>query len=257
MAVVSFLFEFLNNFVAYINGIHTYIAYKGGKCLLSKKNERFELAFSFPTLTKEVQSLQLVTLEPLWEYVTPVHVVGLYRIACRVTVDGEKETPVPVNAIAVEHIDLQGDEGYFEYALPFERFFERPLESLQLEIVEPDVSVQRGQAIVRWQARAVLEEQQKTVQKAEVVQQEIVKEKPQVITGNTIETPPSTIKTAVEPSPKTIKIATETPPKTIKTAVEPPPENKQSNVFLNDLVEQYSIWRSDDLHPQQQSYNNE
>lgn len=226
---------------------------------MSKKNERFELAFSFPTLTKEVQSLQLVTLEPLWEYVTPVHVVGLFRIACRVTVDGEKETPVPMNAIAIEQIELQGEEGYFEYALPFERFFERPLESLQLEIIEPDVSVEQGQAIVRWQARAVLEEQQKSVQKAEVVQQEIVKEKPQAI-ETAVEIPPPTIKTAVEPPSITMKTATETPPKTVKTAVEtppatietaaePPPENKQSNVFLNDLVEQYSIWRSDDLHP--------
>ena len=213
-----------------------------------KKNERFELAFSFPTLTKEVQSLQLVTLEPLWEYVTPEHVVGLFRIACRVSVDGEKETSVPENAIAIEHIELQGEEGYFEYALPFERFFERPLENLQLEIVEPDVSVQQGQAIVRWQARAVLEEQQKPVQKSEVVQQEIVKQKPQATIETAVKTPPKTIKAAVETPPTTIEAAVETAPKT-KAAAEPAQENKQSGVFLNDLVEQYSIWRSNDLHP--------
>ena len=270
--------------------------------------------------------MQQLKIEPLWEYVSPTHIIGLFRMKLHVSFTDEQ--PIVVSnpsVIAIDQIDVKGNSGYFEYALPFEWHFEGEIQSLQVNVLEPVMQVKdAGTCVITWQATASIEDlfeesakieepvialEEPLLEVTQPMQEEplveieqVILEEPKVEVVQSIHEEPlaevarpiqeesrvevaqsiqeepkvevaqpvqieqkiEVVKPPIKEKPQ-VKVVlpgtgelplkvTQSFPANSQLEVSQPPKKevvrkKESNVFLNDLVEQYSIWRSNDLHP--------
>lgn len=225
-----------NNFISYR------IA-KGRWGSLYSSNEQRALTFTFPTVNRRIERVNHVAIEPLWEG-HQEHFVGLYRMIIQLTFSDEVNHLEKQEAIAIDVIDVNGQDGYFEYALPFEGIGNVDMitvEKTNWHINNPDLTILWDSRIVLRdeepleivEATPVMAEQAETVEAVEAV---VEKEERVEVS----QTAPIQREEPVEQEQPSQKATT-----------------KPSHIFLNDLVEQYSIWRSSDFGPQQQPNNNE
>lgn len=170
--------------------------------------EKYEVRFSFPELERPIEKVLNATVQPLWESDSPAHIIGLFRILVRFTFsDQALATIQPDNATAIHELDVDDDQAYFEYALPFELNDIEDVQSIDATNIKVEIS--KEQIIqVSWQRNEKYKKQKQTSTQQKVAEQ-----------GQQ------------------------------KAVKKPATKQKSSNVFLTDLVEQYSIWHSNDLRP--------
>ena len=195
----------------------------------------YDVTFCFPEVPFTIDTVVETKVEPLWEC-HEQHFVGLFRIVVRLTFSQQQvEVAQKGDVISIDAIDVEGERGYFEYALPFEG------EGDLAQIVVPQVkaSIEKEHRLkLSWRAKFDL--------KQEELQQEVVDLQQKELKKEVVD-----LKKEVIDLKQQIVEEIESP---LQTTV--PVQKKQSNIFMNDLVEQFSIWRSSDLSPQKESNNN-
>lgn len=97
--------------------------------------------FIFPESVGIAEEVVSVTITPRWqkfETEESIRLNGIYHITATVRLNPEIQ-PVYREGTLIEHLDLNGDEGYFEYAMPLE--VDLPREKVALGN-EPELSVE-------------------------------------------------------------------------------------------------------------------
>jgi len=92
-----------------------------------------------------------------------VHIRGIYHITAKVRFGLQKQVQ-PSQGTLIEHIDLEGDEGYFEYAIPFS--LELPNGELKDLRVEDIKTTCQDSLHIAWQVICVYDELTTTTDKA-------------------------------------------------------------------------------------------
>ncbi|WP_213422825.1 hypothetical protein [Bhargavaea massiliensis] len=80
-----------------------------------------EQTFRFPQGCGEPVRAESVNVTPQYtdEHTENAYrLTGIYHLTCMAVFDGEGGTPEPEGATMIEEIDLDGETGYFEYAVP-------------------------------------------------------------------------------------------------------------------------------------------
>ena len=99
--------------------MHTVL--QGGIFMSHTKKWQVEEVFHFPIELGCVKEGKKINVQVNWETkqlsdVVSIH--GIYHITARVLFGAEGQFQSDVGTL-IEHVDLEGDEGYFEYAVPF------------------------------------------------------------------------------------------------------------------------------------------
>lgn len=85
------------------------------------KQWEVEEVFTFPLELGCVKEEKKINVQVNWEaqqLMEVIHIRGIYHITAKVRFGLERKVQFSVGTL-IEHIDLEGDEGYFEYAIPF------------------------------------------------------------------------------------------------------------------------------------------
>ena len=85
------------------------------------KQWEVEEVFTFPHELGCVKEEKKINVQVNWEakkLMQVVHIRGIYHITAKVQFGLERQVQSSPGTL-IEHIDLEGDEGYFEYAIPF------------------------------------------------------------------------------------------------------------------------------------------
>ncbi|MFC7365495.1 MULTISPECIES: hypothetical protein [Bhargavaea] len=80
-----------------------------------------EQTFRFPQGCGEPVRAESVNVTPQYtdEHTENAYrLTGIYHLTCMAVFDGEADTPNPEGATMIEEIDMEGETGYFEYAVP-------------------------------------------------------------------------------------------------------------------------------------------
>jgi len=93
----------------------------GGK-MMNKIAWEMNEQFNFPLQLGAIDEITSVQITPQWElqqFDESVRLTGIYHIAAKLCFDASKEIE-PSTGIFIDHLDVNGADGYFEYALPLE-----------------------------------------------------------------------------------------------------------------------------------------
>ncbi|SEJ25569.1 hypothetical protein SAMN04488127_1412 [Bhargavaea ginsengi] len=88
---------------------------------MAKSAWTMEQTFRFPQGCGEPVRAESVNVTPQYtdEHTENAYrLTGIYHLTCMAVFDGEGGTPEPEGATMIEEIDLSGETGYFEYAVP-------------------------------------------------------------------------------------------------------------------------------------------
>lgn len=99
--------------------MHTVL--QGGIFLSLTKQWEVEEMFTFPLELGCVKEGKKINVQVNWEaqeLMGVIHIRGIYHITAKVRFGLERQEQFSAGTL-IEHIDLEGDEGYFEYAIPF------------------------------------------------------------------------------------------------------------------------------------------
>ena len=99
--------------------MHTVL--QGGIFLSLTKQWEVEELFTFPLELGCVKEGKKINVQVNWEaqeLMGVIHIRGIYHITAKVRFGLERQEQFSAGTL-IEHIDLEGDEGYFEYAIPF------------------------------------------------------------------------------------------------------------------------------------------
>ena len=117
-----------------------------------------EELFTFPLELGSVKEEKKINVQVNWEtsrFMDVVHVRGIYHITAKVRFSLEEQAHLSPGTL-IEHIDLEGDEGYFEYAIPFN--LELPNGELKELRVEDIKTTCQDSLHIAWQVICVHEE---------------------------------------------------------------------------------------------------
>ena len=155
--------------------MHTVL--QGGIFLSLTKKWEVEEVFTFPLELGSVTEGKKINVQVNWEaqeLMGVIHIRGIYHVTAKVRFGLEKQGKLSAGTL-IEHIDLEGDEGYFEYAIPFS--LELPnakLKDLRVEDIKTNC---QDSLHVAWQVICVYDELTTTTDE---VQQENYLEIPKV-----------------------------------------------------------------------------
>ena len=136
--------------------MHTVL--QGGIFLSLTKQWEVEEVFTFPLELGGVKEGKKINVQVNWEakeLMGVIHVRGIYHVTAKVRFGLEKQEQSSIGTL-IEHIDLEGDEGYFEYAIPFN--WELPNGQLKDLRVEDIKTTCRDSLHIAWQVICVYDE---------------------------------------------------------------------------------------------------
>ena len=145
--------------------MHTVL--QGGIFLSLTKQWEVEEVFTFPLELGCVKEEKKINVQVNWEaqeLMEVIHIRGIYHITAKVRFGLERQVQFSVGTL-IEHIDLEGDEGYFEYAIPFS--LELPnakLKDLRVEDIKTNC---QDSLHVAWQVICVYDELTTTTDEAQ------------------------------------------------------------------------------------------
>lgn len=119
--------------------------------------------FTFPSMLGSVTEETSFKVEPNWQQEVSddsILLKGVYVVKGHVHFDFEPvEDAEKVEGVAIEHLDIENDKAYFEYAIPFS--IDLPNEgeaNVKMKVIDPQVSILPGaNCRFTWQARCEIE----------------------------------------------------------------------------------------------------
>lgn len=136
--------------------MHTVL--QGGIFLSLTKQWEVEELFTFPLELGCVKEGKKINVQVNWEaqeLMGVIHIRGIYHITAKVRFGLERQEQFSAGTL-IEHIDLEGDEGYFEYAIPFS--LELPNGQLKDLRVEDIKTTCQDSLHIAWQVICVYDE---------------------------------------------------------------------------------------------------
>ena len=136
--------------------MHTVL--QGGIFLSLTKKWEVEEVFAFPLELGNVTEGKKINVQVNWEaqeLMGVVHIRGIYHVTAKVRFGLERQGKLSAGTL-IEHIDLEGDEGYFEYAIPFS--LELPNGQLKDLRVEDIKTTCQDSLHIAWQVICVYDE---------------------------------------------------------------------------------------------------
>lgn len=146
--------------------------------------------FTFPKQLGNVQENSKIVVEPKWhEEISEDSVVvrGIYVVKGNIQFDHVAREEDVEEGIYIEHMDIEKDQGYFEYALPFSVDFpNEDIEAVSLRINDIKVEPNNGYCSCSWAVHCDVEKKVQAIPqvkepapvKETVVEQPIVAEQP-------------------------------------------------------------------------------
>ena len=122
------------------------------------KQWEVEEVFTFPLELGCVKEDKKINIQVNWEakqLMEVIHIRGIYHITAKVRFGLERLEQFSPGTL-IEHIDLEGDEGYFEYAIPFS--LELPNVELKDLRVEDIKTTCQDSLHIAWQVICVYDE---------------------------------------------------------------------------------------------------
>ena len=144
--------------------MHTVL--QGGIFLSLTKKWEVEEVFTFPLELGCVKEGKKINVQVNWEaqeLIGVIHIRGIYHITAKVRFSLEEQAHLSPGTL-IEHIDLEGDEGYFEYAIPFS--LELPNGQLKDLRVEDIKTTCQDSLHIAWQVICVYDELTTTTDEA-------------------------------------------------------------------------------------------
>ena len=145
--------------------MHTVL--QGGIFLSLTKQWEVEEMFTFPLELGCVKEGKKINVQVNWEaqeLMGVIHIRGIYHITAKVRFGLERQEQFSAGTL-IEHIDLEGDEGYFEYAIPFS--LELPNGQLKDLRVEDIKTTCQDSLHIVWQVICVYDELTTTTDEAQ------------------------------------------------------------------------------------------
>lgn len=136
--------------------MHTVL--QGGIFLSLTKQWEVEEVFTFPLELGCVTEGKKINVQVNWEaqeLMGVIHIRGIYHVTAKVRFGLERQGQLSEGTL-IEHIDLEGDEGYFEYAIPFS--LELPNGQLKDLRVEDIKTTCQDSLHIAWQVICVYDE---------------------------------------------------------------------------------------------------
>lgn len=146
--------------------------------------------FTFPKQLGNVRENSKIAVEPKWhEEISEDSVVvrGIYVVKGNIQFDHVAREDEIEEGIYIEHMDIEKDQGYFEYALPFSVDFPNDdIEAVSLRINDIKVEPNKGYCSCSWAVHCDVEKKVQAIAEVEepapvkeiVVEQPIVIEQP-------------------------------------------------------------------------------
>lgn len=188
--------------------------------------------FIFPRFLGSVIGTPQVTVKPNWQHRVEkdsILVKGVYVIKGHVQFDFVPvEEELAEEGIVIEHIDVEQDQAYFEYAIPFSIDFpNEDIENVTLHVTSPEIQADKGSFCrCSWQVQCDIEKTQPPLeQPVEAVVVESVVVEPVVVE--------SQVSVAAPEEP-----VQEKPPELVMKEVKPIIDEED---FFEQLAEAYSI----------------
>ncbi|WP_274307592.1 alanine racemase [Solibacillus daqui] len=130
----------------------------------------------FPEHFGTVQEGSIIKVEPNWQSevnADSIIVKGVYVLKGHMHFDFKENESNSKDGIYIEHLDIEKDEAYFEYALPFS--IDVPNEevaNIKIQTFQSVVTVnERGECVCKWEVSCDLEKEE-AEKKIEVIEQE-------------------------------------------------------------------------------------
>ncbi|MEK5077489.1 alanine racemase [Solibacillus sp. FSL W7-1436] len=155
--------------------------------------------FTFPKQLGNVQENSKIVVEPKWhEEISEDSVVvrGIYVVKGNIQFDHVAREDEIEDGIYIEHMDIEKDQGYFEYALPFSVDFPNDdIQTVSLRIEDIKVEPNNGYCSCSWAVHCDVEKKVQAVAEVEkpapvkevVVEQPKEEEKPRLQAEKEIE----------------------------------------------------------------------
>jgi len=140
--------------------------------------------FTFPKQLGNVQENSKIVVEPKWhEEISEDSVVvrGIYVVKGNIQFDHVAREDEIEEGIYIEHMDIEKDHGYFEYALPFSVDFPNDdIEAVSLRINDIKVEPNNGYCSCSWAVQCDVEKKVQAIVEVEepAPVEEIVVEQP-------------------------------------------------------------------------------
>ncbi len=141
--------------------------------------------FTFPKQLGNVQENSKIVVEPKWhEEINEDSVVvrGIYVVKGNIQFDHVAREDETEEGIYIEHMDIEKDHGYFEYALPFSVDFPNDdIESVSLRINDIKVEPNNGYCSCSWAVHCDVEKKVQAiaeVEKPAPVEEIVLEQKP-------------------------------------------------------------------------------
>ena len=138
--------------------------------------------FIFPNFLGNVIGTPSIQVKPSWQQQVENESVilnGVYIVKGHVQFDFEPiEQEQQQEGILIEHIDVEQDQAYFEYAIPFSIDFPKEeVEKVTIEAMSPKLIADKGSCTCSWQVQCHIEKKAPVVlAEAKVEEEPIVKE---------------------------------------------------------------------------------
>lgn len=196
------------------------------------QNWQMQEVLCFPAHFGTVQQGSVIKVEPNWHSENKedsIVIKGVYVLKGNMQFDFKERDASAQEGTFIEHVDIEKDEAYFEYAMPFSIDLPNDdIENVAVNVLKSSVEInEAGQCVCSWDVRCDVEKKT-LVQEVEPVQEE---KKSEVI---------------IEEVPVTEAMKEEAPAKEpleyVKTLIEETPQLSSEEVdFLEQLAEAYSV----------------
>lgn len=131
---------------------------------MKEVNWQMKESFVFPADMDQPKSVRDVKVIPRYtaeEVEGRPKLTGIYHLAVDVDLTKERKEAVPADeSILIDDLDIDGQTGYFEYALPFNIDFPPEAESpVELKVVNPASAVNdKGHLVMTWEVACTYQE---------------------------------------------------------------------------------------------------
>lgn len=145
------VFYFLGNVLRILFSVF-HILLKGGGYYMEEFVWTVKESFTFP-LFGVVKGSEMLRVTPQWEEIhsdSSVRLVGVYHIAAKMTFDFGVVDGLVDNSVAIHDLDLEGSNGYFEYAVPFDVDLPDQVENPQMAVRNIRTAFENGNCAISW-----------------------------------------------------------------------------------------------------------
>ena len=129
--------------------------------------------FTFPKQLGNIQQNSKIVVEPKWHEEfneDSVVIRGIYVVKGNIQFDHKAREEEIEEGIYIEHIDIEKDYGYFEYALPFSVDFPNDqIEKVSLQINEIKLEPNNGYCSCSWQVNCDVERKVQAIEEVKKI----------------------------------------------------------------------------------------